>query len=262
MTYALVTGASSGIGRELAALLAADGHDLVLVARDKERLEQVRSVLEARHGIHVEVFPIDLSKADAPRRLHGFTRSRGLVIDTLVNNAGFAEWTGFLGADWNRQHEMMELNMVALAELTYLYGRDMRNAGRGRILNIASVASMMSGPWMATYFATKAFVRSLSEAVAHELRGTGVSVTCVCPGPTSTGFAKAASMGGRNFFTVIRPASARRVAKYAYRRMLRGDVLAYHGYLTKAGAVGERLLPRSVTHRIAAVANGGNPLHR
>ncbi|OZG68163.1 SDR family NAD(P)-dependent oxidoreductase [Bifidobacterium eulemuris] len=262
MGYALVTGASSGIGRELAVLFAADGYDLILAARDEARLNQVRSVVESRYGVRVVVFPVDLSEADAPRRLHDFTNSHGLTVEALVNNAGFADWAGFLDADWNRQHAMMELNMVALADLTYRYGRDMREAGRGRILNISSISSMMAGPWMAMYFASKAFVCSFSEAVAHELRGTGVSVTCVCPGPTSTGFAKAASMGGRNFFTVGRPANARRVAEYAYRRMMRGDVLVYHGHLTKAGAVAERLLPRAVTRRLAAVANGGDPLHR
>ena len=154
---------------------------------------------------------------------------------------------------------MMQLNMHALAELTYRYGRDMRANGHGRILNISSVASMMAGPYMAMYFASKTFVRSLSEAVAHELRGTGVTVPCVCPGPTTTGFEKAANMSGRNFFTMTKPATARQLATYAYRRMMRGSTLAYHGPLTKAGALAERVLPRALTRRIAAFMNGGKP---
>ena len=194
MAYALITGASSGIGREMAALFAADRHDLIITARSQGKLDDVKRTLEHRYGVHVETVALDLSESDAPQQLHDYTVSQGFEVDHLVNNAGFADWTGFLDADWHRQHEMMQLNMAALAELTYRYGRDMREQGHGRILNISSVASMMAGPYMAIYFASKAFVRSLSEAVSYELRDTGVSVTCVCPGPTSTGFAKAANM--------------------------------------------------------------------
>lgn len=262
MAYALITGASSGIGRELAALFAADGHDLVITARGIQRLDAVKDTLEGRYHVHVVPFAIDLSEPDAPQRLHDFTESHGIAIECLVNNAGFADWNGYLDADWERQREMMRLNMEALAELTYRYGRDMRHAGHGRILNISSVASMMAGPYMATYFATKAFVRSLSEAVAYELRGTGVTVTCVCPGPTTTGFDKAAGMSGRNFFTMTRPATAHRLAVFAYRRMMRGSALAYHGPLTKAGAFAERALPRALTRAAAAFMNGGDPARR
>lgn len=184
MAYALITGASSGIGREMAALFAADRHDLIITARSQGKLDDVKRTLEHRYGVHVETVALDLSESDAPQQLHDYTVSQGFEVDHLVNNAGFADWTGFLDADWHRQHEMMQLNMAALAELTYRYGRDMREQGHGRILNISSVASMMAGPYMAMYFASKAFVRSLSEAVSYELRDTGVSVTCVCPGPT------------------------------------------------------------------------------
>ena len=230
MAYALITGASSGIGRELASLFAANGYDIVITARNQERLNTVQTALKQQYQVRIVVFAADLSEPDAPQRLHDFTTSHGISIEYLVNNAGFADWTGYLDADWSRQQEMMRLNMEALAELTYRYGRDMRRAGHGRILNISSVASMMAGPYMAVYFASKAFVRSLSEAVAYELRDTGVTVTCVCPGPTTTGFAKAANMHGRNFFT-----------------------------MTRAGALAERLLPRAVTRRLAAFMNGGEP---
>ncbi|MFR6390515.1 MAG: SDR family NAD(P)-dependent oxidoreductase [Bifidobacterium angulatum] len=262
MAYALITGASSGIGRELASLFAANGYDIVITARNQERLNTIQTALKQQYQVRVVVFAADLSEPDAPQRLHDFTTSHGISIEYLVNNAGFADWTGYLDADWSRQQEMMRLNMEALAELTYRYGRDMRRAGHGRILNISSVASMMAGPYMAVYFASKAFVRSLSEAVAYELRDTGVTVTCVCPGPTTTGFAKAANMHGRNFFTMTRPASARQLAAYAYRRMMRGTTLAYHGPLTRAGALAERLLPRAATRRLAAFMNGGEPNSR
>lgn len=262
MGYTLITGASSGIGRELASLFAADGHDLVITARNRTALAEVKSLLERRYGVHVETFAIDLSENDAPLKLYDYTTSHGFIIDHLVNNAGFGEWTGFLDGTWRRQHEMMQLNMNALAELTYRYGRDMRDAGAGRILNVSSVASMMAGPYMAMYFASKAFVRSLSEAVAYELRGTGVTVTCVCPGPTATGFEKAAKMSGRNFFTMTRPATASQLATYAYHKMLRGRTLAYHSMFTKSGALTERVLPRCLTRRLAAFMNGGDPKRR
>ena len=262
MGYTLITGASSGIGRELASLFAADGHDLVITARNRTALAEVKSLLERRYGVHVETFAIDLSENDAPLKLYDYTTSHGFIIDHLVNNAGFGEWTGFLDGTWRRQHEMMQLNMNALAELTYRYGRDMRDAGAGRILNVSSVASMMAGPYMAMYFASKAFVRSLSEAVAYELRGTGVTVTCVCPGPTATGFEKAAKMSGRNFFPMTRPATARQLATYAYHKMLRGRTLAYHSMFTKSGALAERVLPRCLTRRLAAFMNGGDPKRR
>ena len=137
MGYALITGASGGIGRELAALFAADGHDLAITARSQERLDMVKTKLEQRFGVHVVTFAIDLSEANAPKKLHDFTTSQGIAVDHLVNNAGFTDWTDFLDADWNRQNEMMQLNMHALAELTYRYGRDMRANGHGRILNIS-----------------------------------------------------------------------------------------------------------------------------
>ena len=142
MAYALITGASSGIGREMAALFAADRHDLIITARSQGKLDDVKRTLEHRYGVHVETVALDLSESDAPQQLHDYTVSQGFEVDHLVNNAGFADWTGFLDADWHRQHEMMQLNMAALAELTYRYGRDMREQGHGRILNISSVASI------------------------------------------------------------------------------------------------------------------------
>ncbi|PLS30811.1 short-chain dehydrogenase [Bifidobacterium margollesii] len=262
MAYALITGASSGIGRELAELFARHGRDLVITARNQDRLTRIARRLEHDHGVRVLTVAIDLSEDDAPRRLHRFTTDRGIDVRYLVNNAGFAEWSDFLDMSRERFDEMLRLNVGALTELTYRYGRDMRGAGGGRILNISSVAAMMAGPHMATYFASKAYVRSFSEAVSHELRGSGVSVTCVCPGPTSTGFAAAAHMSGVNFFTLTKPATARQLAEYAYRAMMRGRTLAYHGPTTVAGALAERLLPRAVTRRIAAFMNGGRPSRR
>ncbi|PJM74977.1 SDR family NAD(P)-dependent oxidoreductase [Bifidobacterium simiarum] len=259
MAYALITGASSGIGYELAELFARHGHDVVLTARNETKLRRLAARLGDKYGVHAISYAIDLGGTDAAAKLHAFTTQRGLDVRYLVNNAGFAEWSTFLDMPIERVDEMLRVNVTALTELAHRYGRDMRRAGGGRILNVSSVASMMAGPYMATYFASKAYVRSFSEALAYELKGSGVSVTCVCPGPTTTGFAAAAHMAGINFFTLTRPATARQLAEYAYRSMMRGRTLAYHGPTTMAGALAERLLPRAVTRRIAAVMNGGDP---
>ncbi|KAA8821688.1 SDR family NAD(P)-dependent oxidoreductase [Bifidobacterium vespertilionis] len=262
MAYTLITGATGGIGRELALLAAREGRDLILTARSESRLEAVAGAIERDFHVHVAAVAVDLAEPGSAERLYDYTHAHGYKVDTLVNNAGFADWTVYLNADWERQRAMMRVNMEAVAELTYRYGRDMRAQGHGRILNISSVASMMAGPYMAMYFASKAFVRSLGEAVAYELRGTGVTVTTVCPGPTTTGFEKAARMSGRNFFTMTRPATAAALARFAWRRMSRRRVLGYHGLTCAAGAFAERALPRAVTRRIAAFMNGGRPGRR
>lgn len=259
MAYALVTGATGGIGRELAQLLARDGHDLVLTARSAERLDALCSQIEAQHGVRAIAVAADLSAEDGARTLFDRVQELGLDVDVLVNNAGFGDWTGFLDGDWERQRAMMRVNMVSLAELSYRFGRLMRMRGHGRMLNIASVAATMGGPYMAMYFASKAFVRSLGEALAVELRGTGVTVTTVCPGPTATGFEQAARMHGLNFFTMTRPASAASVARFAYARMMRGRTLACHGMTAKLGVAAEHLLPRALTRHLAAFMNGGDP---
>ena len=230
MGYTLITGASSGIGRELASLFAADGHDLVITARNRTALAEVKSLLERRYGVHVETFAIDLSENGAPLKLYDYTTSHGFIIDHLVNNAGFGEWTGFLDGTWRRQHEMMQLNMNALAELTYRYGRDMRDAGAGRILNVSSVASMMAGPYMAMYFASKAFVRSLSEAVAYELRGTGVTVTALMPGAMQTGFIATGGLSDTKLFAnAVEP---RQVAQEGYDAMMAGKINVISGLVS------------------------------
>lgn len=260
MTTALITGATGGIGRELAALAARDGHDLLLTARSETQLRALASALQAAFGVAVHVVALDLAEEDAANRLHDYATRHHIDVDMLVNNAGFGDWAEYVHADWSKIRSMMQVNMVTLAQLAYLFGRDMSERGHGRILNIASVAATMAGPYMAMYFATKSFVRSLSEALSHELRHSGVSVTCVCPGPTTTGFEKAAAMGGtHNFFTMTRPASPRALAAFAYRSMMHGRTLAYHGLTAKAGMFVEHMLPRALTRRIAAFMNGGQP---
>jgi short-subunit dehydrogenase len=255
-TYALITGASGGIGYEFARIFAREGHNLILAARSEKKLNGIKEYLEDKYGVSVVVLPLDLSTPDAAKVLYKETKRRDLAVDHLVNNAGVGDLSGFLDRDLTRHEQMAQLNMVSLMQLTYLYGRDMRRAGFGRILNVSSVASMAAGPNMAMYYASKAFVRSLSEAVHEELRGTGVTVTALCPGPVSTGFEKAAQMSGQNFFTLAKPATPEHVAEYGYRKMMRGAALAYPNFIVHAANIGARLVPRALSRKMCMRVNG------
>ncbi|MDD6373380.1 MAG: SDR family oxidoreductase [Bifidobacteriaceae bacterium] len=258
MGYALVTGASGGIGKEFAKILAAHGKDLILVARSDDRLREIASELHRDHGVHVVRFAMDLTEEDAADQLFTTTQDAGYFVDTLINNAGFGDLTGFLDSNWHRSRSLMQLNMVTLAHLTYLYGNEMRRHHFGRILNVSSVAAAFAGPNMALYYASKAFVLSFTEALSAELRGTGVTATAICPGPTATAFGANARMSatGRNFMTMMRPMPASAVAARGYRAMMTGRTTVYVGPLTKAGFAAARILPRCVTRAICKYANG------
>lgn len=257
----LITGATGGIGRELALLCAQHDDDLVITGRDADKLAVLKTTLEHDLDAHVVAVTIDLAHPGAAQRLHRFARERGIVVDTLINDAGFGDWSAFLDMDEERMRAMMQVNMVALAELMRLFGADMRARGHGRILNIASVAATTPGPYMAMYYATKAFVRSLGEAVSYELRSTGVTVTTVCPGPVTTGFEAAAHMKGKNFYTLplFKPSAPERTAAFAYAKMQAGSTLAYQGALAKMTSFGVRLVPRVLAAALAAKLNGGDP---
>lgn len=200
MSYALVTGASSGLGALFAEALAAQRHDLVVVARRGDRLEALAAKLRADHGVVVEVFAFDLSVTGAGQRLADTLKQRGIVIDTLINNAGLGAHGGFATMDPERIDAIVAVNIAALTTLCRALLPDMIAAKRGAILNVASVGSFVPGPWFAVYFATKAYVLSLSEALHQEVRGTGVSVTALCPGPTRTEFGAVAGMADTDGF--------------------------------------------------------------
>jgi uncharacterized protein len=252
---ALITGASAGLGRELARLFARDGHDLILVARGETALQELARELQASCGTTSTVLPADLQDPGACERLFAEAERRGLIVDALVNNAGFGSTGPFLEQPLAGEAGMVEVNVSALLRLCHLFGQGMARRGRGRILNIASTAGFQGGPYMATYYATKAFVISFSEALAHELRPRGVTVTAHCPGATATEFTARAGNGETRLFQRGGVASAPEVAAHAYRAMQRGQVLAIHGALNKAGAFLTRLSPRGVTARIAAKLN-------
>ena len=244
MSCALVTGATGGIGRELCDILAANGHDLVLVARNQDAIDEFAQQLATKYDVQAAGFACDLAETGAADMLHQATKESGIVVDYLINNAGFGDQGAFLDSDWSRQEEMVKLNVIALMRLSYLYGQDMRAAGKGRILNVASVAAFSPGPYMSTYFATKAFVLSHSQALGEELRGSGVTVTALCPTTTGTGFWKAAGMQGNDVFSLVPMQSARSVAELGYTAMMQGKPVALHSLGTKLANIGARIAPR------------------
>lgn len=252
---ALVTGASAGLGKELATLFAADGHDVVLVARSVSKLDELAHELTKVHGVKSEVIAADLGEQTAPAFVFEEAKRRGLAVDFLVNNAGFGSNGAFLDLDVARELQMVDVNVRSLLELTHHFARPMRERGFGRIMNVASTAGFQPGPFMATYYATKAFVVSFTEALAFELEGTGVSVTCYCPGATATEFASTAGNDKTRLFQRPGIADARSVALHAYRAMMKGQVLSVHGALNWLGMEAVRFAPRFITRTLAASMN-------
>ena len=252
---ALITGASAGLGEQFAHLFAQDGHDVVLVARRADRLQALAGQLQDAHKITAHVITADLTDPGAPRRLYDDVVKRGLAVEFLVNNAGFGSNGAFLDLDLAGEANMIEVNCSALLQLTHLFGRPMRERKSGRILNVASTAAFQPGPYMATYYATKAFVVSFSEALAHELHGSGVTVTCHCPGATHTEFGAKAGNDKSRLFQRTGVAEAPEVARHAYRAMMNGETLAVHGMLNRIVMESIRFSPRSLARSVAAALN-------
>jgi uncharacterized protein len=247
---ALITGASSGIGLDLAHLFARDGHDVVLVARTESKLQEVARDLEKHHKVTAHVIAADLSRPDAAQALFEETRARRLQIDVLVNNAGFGQGGKFVETDLTKELDMIEVNVSAVVHLTKLFLGGMVARRSGRILNLASTAAFQPGPLMAVYYATKAFVLSFSEAIAEELKDSGVTVTALCPGPTYTAFADKADVENTGLFKVMRPMTSMDVAQIGYRAMRRGKRVAIAGLRNKLTAQSVRVSPRFVVTKV------------
>jgi hypothetical protein len=241
---ALITGASGGIGLELARLCAKGGHDLILVARNQAKLEEIAKYLSGMYQIRVELIAADLADAEAPAAIVGAAAGRGMAVDVLVNNAGFGDWGLFGRADLERQLAMIQVNVIALTQLTRLLLPGMVTRRKGRILNVASTAAFAPGPLMAVYYATKAYVLSFSEAISTELRGTGITVTALCPGPTRTGFAEAAGVVGSNLYHGPNVMGVESVAESGYRGMMRGRTVVIPGLANKLIVQSIRISPR------------------
>ena len=239
---ALVTGASAGIGLELARVLARD-HDLVLTAR---RQAELRALAAELAPAVCHIIPADLADPPAPHALFDAVTNAGLTVDVLVNNAGFGDLGPFADAELGKMLRMIQVNVTALTELTGLFLAGMRERKRGRILNVGSVAGFQPGPHMAVYYATKAYVNSFTEALAAELAGSGVTVTCLAPGRTESEFAAAAGFRDRPSGSV---ATARAVAEEGIRGLMRGKRMVVTGWRNRALLFAERFVPRGMVIR-------------
>ncbi len=245
-TLALITGASSGIGRELARIHAANGGDLVIVARSHDKLLELKHELEGQHGATVTVIAEDLTHPDAPRRVYEAVEAGGLSVDLLINNAGFGGRGKFHERAWEDDRAMIQLNIVALTALTRFFLPDFVARGSGRVLNVSSTASLMPGPLQAVYYATKAYVTFFSNAIAEELHDTDVTVTALLPGATATDFAKVSGMDKTDLFSSTAMASD--VALAGYNGMLRGalNVVAGVTFVQRMILASVPFLPRKM----------------
>lgn len=251
---ALITGASSGIGLDLAKLFAADGHDVLLVARSADKLEMLSNALRSTYKIHATAIPIDLTDPAAPDELFHLITERGIHVDFLVNNAGFGTHGPFTESRLDDQLRMIQLNVTALTHLTHLFLPPMLTQKSGRIMNVASTAAFQPGPLMAIYYASKAFVLSFSEALASELKGSGVTVTALCPGPTSTDFQRRAGIEQTPMFRA-NTMSSEAVARIGYRAMLKGKPIVVPGFKNKFLATSVRFAPRRLVTAVAKKLN-------
>lgn len=247
---ALITGASSGIGLELSKLFARDSYNLVLVARSTQKLETLASELRQAYGVEVMVLTADLSRQGAAKEVFEAVRARDTDIHTLVNNAGFGIHRPLAETDADEIVRMLQVNMVTLTELTRLFLPGMLRRKSGRILNVGSTGSFSPSPFMAAYVASKGYVLSFSEGLAEELRGTGVTVTALCPGVTRTGFQERAQVGNMplvHFGNV----SVEKVAAEGYKALLRGKRWVVPGFANQLLVLGMSLTPHAITLPIA-----------
>jgi|SRR4051812_1631697 short-subunit dehydrogenase len=251
---ALITGASLGIGYELAKLFSKDKYALVITARNKSKLESLATEFRALGSPQVTVVAKDLTSLEAPEELFAATEKAGIKVDVLVNNAGFGNRGAFSTTDLDEELDMMQCNVVALVHLTKLYLPGMVARKSGRILQVSSVAGFQAGPFMAVYYATKAFVTSFSEALYEELRGSGVTVTALCPGATSTGFADRAGLGNSKLFKA-RVMDAPTVARIGYEGLMAGKPIVVTGFRNWLMWQSQRLGPRSLVRGIVRKIN-------
>ncbi len=246
---ALVTGGSSGLGFELARLFARDGYHVVLAARDEGRLAQAKHALEREYGAEVETFSVDLSTDGAVERLCAFVDSLGVEVDALVNNAGFGIAAPFAESDWERQQALLRTNVEALTELCRVFGGRMAARREGRVLNVASLAAFMPGPYLATYYASKAYVQSFTQALHTELHPSGVHVTTLCPGPVRTEFFPNAGFSRSSVF--VRAAlPAPYVARVGYLALRANKTQVTPGLFAKVATLFTRVAPRSLMRLI------------
>ena len=244
-TWALITGATSGIGLELAHCHAQTKGNLILVARRGDVLDTLKQSIVSQYGVEVYTIVQDLSEADAAEQIWNKTTSMGLHVDLLINNAGFGDFGLFHSMPADRLQQMIQLNIVALTQLCRLYLPKMIDKRAGGILNVASTAAFQPGPGMTVYFATKAYVLSFSEGLYEEVKKHGIKVSALCPGPTSTAFFSSANMDGSRLTTLMPMPSAKEVAQYGYRSLTNNKAVAIYGVMNRIMTFSLRFVPRS-----------------
>lgn len=254
METVLITGASSGIGLELAKLFAADKSSLILVARSGDKLEVLAQSLRQQHGISVRILPKDLANPEAPEALFNELTRNGVEVDVVVNNAGFGQRGAIAEIPLQRQLEMIQVNVTALTALTCLFLPGMLARNRGGILNVGSTAGFQPGPYMGVYYATKAYVLHFTEALAEEVRRSNLKISCLAPGPTRTGFADVADMGRARLFR-LGAMSAAAVAQIGHRGFRRGKVVVVPGFRNWLLSQSARFSPRFVVRKVTNALN-------
>jgi len=250
MKSVLITGASSGIGYEFAKIYAKNGYNLVITARRQENLENIREELES-YSVKIETIALDLSKEGAAKKLYENVKEKGIVIDTLINNAGFGLYGNFIETDVDREAEMIDLNIKSLVILTKLFLKDMIAIDKGEILNVASIAAFQPGPLMSVYYASKSFVLSFSEAVRNEIRKTNVNISVLCPGPTATEFERSANLGKSTLFTRIKVMTPEKVALIGYKGLQKKKSIIITGKINSTLIFLNRFVPREVIVNVA-----------
>ncbi len=247
---ALITGASNGIGLELAYIHAQKGGDLVLVARNLKRLEEIKAEIISKYNVTVHVIGKDLSIKNAALDIYNELKSLQTKIDVLINNAGFGDYGMFAETSWEKEEQMINLNITTLTQFTKLFLKDMMSSRKGKIMNVASTASFLPGPLMAVYFATKAYVLHFSEAINNEINKSGVTVTALCPGPTESGFQNIADMHESKMVKGKKLPTSQEVAQYGYNAMMNGKAVAIHGFMNYLMANSVRFTPRNLVVKI------------
>jgi short-subunit dehydrogenase len=244
MKTALITGASLGFGVEFAHNFAKNGNNVILVARSEGKLNALANEIREKYKVQVMVMAKDLSDMNAVQGIYDTLQSQGVHVDYLVNNAGFGDYAMFADADYQKLESMIDLNIKALTKLSHLFVKPMIQKGYGKIMNVASTASFQPGPTMAVYYATKSYVLFLGEAMANELEGTGVTVTTLCPGASETGFQNAADLHESKLVKGKKLPTAKEVADFGYKHMMRGSLTVIPGFMNYMNAQASRFVPR------------------
>ncbi len=243
---ALITGASNGIGLELAKVHASKRDNLVLVARNQTKLDELQLELENKYQIGIVIIVKDLAVSNAAQEVFEETQQKGIQVDYLINNAGFGDFGMFYETDWDKESKMIELNITTLTQLTKLYLKEMVKRNHGKIMNVASTAAFQPGPTMAMYYATKAYVLHFSEAIANELKDKNITITALCSGATESGFQAVAAMEESKLVKGKKLPTSKAVAQYGYKAMMKGKTVAIHGFMNRILANSVRFMPRTM----------------